>query len=80
MQEKQISEMTLSELKGREKVLKKILLTYIVIIGLLVVVGILLTIQQGFSIFTVLFVPFMAIGLSSLGNYKKVQKERSTRK
>jgi hypothetical protein len=76
MAQKQLSEMTVEELKAREKTLTLLITFTLASAVLIFAVGILLTVsQKRFSVFTVLPIAFLANVLISRSLIKKIRAE-----
>lgn len=79
MAQKQLSEMSLEELKAKEKMLKNATTVLAVCIAMLFVVGIFLTIVKGFNTFTVIPFAFLAIIAPSISGLKSIRAEIKSR-
>lgn len=66
---------SIADLKSKEKSLKNILVVFSVIYGLIVVSSVLLTVMQGFSVFSVFPIVFIGTYIPMVVNLKKVRKE-----
>ena len=79
MKEKELKEMSLDELKKKEKTLKFSLGILVgSIIGLLIVC-VIITIKKGFQAFTIMPIAFLPIIISSFSGLKKLQAEINSR-
>lgn len=76
---KQLSEMSLDELKNQEKKLRGTVGAFVGIIVIMVIAGVILTFQKGFTIFTVMPIIFLPLMTVSINNLKKVKAEISSR-
>lgn len=76
---KELSELSVEELKTKEKGLKVVVGIYIGILTFMSACSVYLTIQQGFNVFTILPVAFLPIFIGFLGNLKKVKNEIALR-
>jgi hypothetical protein len=77
---KKPEELSIEQLKSKEKTLKITIAVLGGVVVLLLLVGMVLTIQKGFTIFSILpvaFLPFLSVLFSIL---KKTQAEIDTRK
>jgi hypothetical protein len=79
MKEKPLTELTTEELKTKESQLKKVAIVMGVFIALMVLSGVYLTIKQGFGVFTVMPIAFLAILIGNISSLRKVQKEIASR-
>ena len=76
---KELSELSVEELKTKEKGLKVVVGIYIGILTFMSACSVYLTFQQGFNVFTILPVAFLPIFIGFLGNLKKVKNEIALR-
>ncbi len=80
MKQQDYTQMTLEELKKKEKSTQTA--TY-ALIGIMIVqclTGVYLTYVQGFSVFTIMPVVFIPIAVMSFGSLKKIREEIASRK
>ena len=76
---KQLSEMSLEELKNQEKKLKGAVGAFIGLILIMAVACVFLTFQQGFTVFTVLPIAFLPLVIVFANNLKKIKTEITSR-
>ena len=79
MKENSLANLSLDELKKREKMLKIAISFIIAAIIVMAIAGAFLTYKQGFSIFTVMPIIFLSIVLINGVNLKKVRVEIAAR-
>jgi hypothetical protein len=79
MQKQPYANLTLDELKSREKMLKTAVSLITASILVMTIAGAFITYKQGFSVFTVLPIVFISIVLINLANLKKVRAEIAAR-
>ncbi|WP_394992399.1 hypothetical protein [Emticicia sp.] len=79
MKENNYSQMSLEELKAKEKTLKSATSAFIGVLIVLVFAVVFLGIRQGFSVFSVLPVAFLPLLLVNISGLKKVQEEIKSR-
>jgi hypothetical protein len=79
MAQKKFTEMSLEELKEKEKTYKNTITALSSIVTMLFIIGIALTIRKGFNSFTVLPVAFLGIVVASQNSLKSVRAEIKSR-
>ena len=79
MKEKSLTDLTLDELKNREKMLKIAVSLITASIIVMIIAGAFITHKQGFSIFTVLPFVFISIIMINTAKLKKVRTEIAVR-
>ncbi len=79
MKENKYAQMSLDELKAKEKTLKSATSAFIGILIVLVFAVVFLGIRQGFSVFSVLPVAFLPLLLANISGLKKLQEEIKSR-
>lgn len=72
---KQLSEISLDELKSQEKKLKGVAGAFIGLILIMAVACVILTFQQGFTVFTVLPIAFLPLFIVFANNLKEIKTE-----
>ncbi len=75
MKEKLLTEMTLEELKKKDNTVKKLTAAMAGAVIVLVLAGIFLTIQKGFSVFSIFPVAFLPVFIVMVTGRKKIQEE-----
>lgn len=76
---KELSEMSLNELKSQEKGQTIILSVFIGLIAIMAVAGGIVTFRRGFTVFTVLPITFLPLVLVFFNNLKKTKAEIGSR-
>lgn len=76
---KQLSEMSLAELKSQEKQQTTTVSAFVGLILIMVVAGGVLTYLKGFTVFTVLPIAFLPLVLVFFTNLKKTKAENNSR-
>lgn len=79
MKPKSLPEMSLDELKNKEKTLKTAVTVLAVMIFLLFAIGLFLMVKRGFSVFTFLPAVFLPLFTVNLNNLKKTKSEIQSR-
>ena len=79
MKDELFSNLSLDQLKSREKMLKKSISLIIAAVIVMTIAGIFLTFKQGFSVFTILPLIFFSIILINNTNLKKLRAEIASR-
>jgi len=79
MKQEELTQMSLDELKSKEKTLKSSMAVLGGMIIVLLIVAVFLTIKQGFGVFSILPIVFLPIFTVNIGNLKKVQNEITLR-
>jgi hypothetical protein len=76
---KKLEELSIEQLKSKAKILKITIALFGGVIVLLLLVGMILTIQKGFTIFSALPIAFLPLLSILFGSFKKVQIEIDNR-
>jgi hypothetical protein len=79
MAQQELSQLSLEELKAKEKKLKDSVTVLAVCIAMLFVAGIFLTIVKGFNTFTVIPFAFLGLILPSVSGLKNIRAEIKSR-
>ena len=79
MKENKYAQMSLEELKAKEKTLKSATSVFIGMLMVMVFAVVFLGIRQGFSVFSVLPVAFLPLLIANISGLKKVQEEIKSR-
>lgn len=79
MAQKKFTEMTLEELREKEKTYKNTITALSSIVTLLFIIGIALTFRKGFNSFTVLPIAFLGIVVASQSSLKSIRAEIKAR-
>lgn len=79
MKQEELIQMSLDELKSKEKTLKSSMAILGGMIIVLLIVAVFLTIKQGFGVFSILPIVFLPIFTMNIGNLKKIKNEITLR-
>lgn len=79
MKENKYAQMSLEELKAKEKTLKSAISVFVGILMVLVFAVVFLGVRQGFSVFSILPVAFLPLILANINILKKLQEEIKSR-
>ncbi len=75
MEQKQLTDMSIDELKSKEKTLQRSVSILAGVLIVMFITGIFLTIKKGVNVFTMLPVVFLPILIASYSGLKKIKNE-----